>query len=932
METMEREQGYVAVVLHAHLPFVRHPENPDALEERWLFEAIHESYVPLVESFLRLVNDDVTFRMTMSFTLTLLAMLSDRLLQRRFQTYITQLIRLSDAEMARTKGDDRFYSLAAMYHRRFTEVESFMMRCDWNLISAIRSVADAGRLELITSAATHAFLPLVSREEAIRAQVETAVIEHMRHFGRRPKGIWLPECGYAPTLDPLLAEYEFDYFFVDSHGIAAADPNPVFGTYSPVLTPTGVAAFPRNPEAGKQVWSATEGYPGDFDYREFYRDVGFDLEMKDIGPFIHPDGIRVNTGIKYYRVTGRDEIKQPYRPDWAAAKAIAHAAHYADELSSQLTRVRGEMGRKPIVVAPFDAELFGHWWYEGPQFLEALLRRLDEQSAICTSSPADYLSTYQDYQVCQLSPSSWGRDGYADVWVQPKNDWIYPSLHDMEATLISLANRYRDVDVTRRRVLNQAARELLLAEASDWAFIIDHETATEYAVRRTKQHVNRFYRLCDMIHHADTLDADWLAEIEQIDNIFPAMDYQVYQSRYPIERYDHPPPAPTVLILSWEFPPVTVGGLSRHVYDLSRYLVRKGWNVHVLTTEAEGAPHEELVHGVHVHRVHVMQPDAGQFVHWAFQMNLRFMDAVDALVDSGLTFNLVHAHDWLVCYSARAIKQKYHAHLIATIHATERGRNHGIHTDLQQYIHHQEWRLTYEAERVIVCSQYMADEVQSVFHLPEGKVDVIPNGVDVEQLSVTRQPSHDGTRLTLGENRNTVLFVGRLVREKGVQTLLDAVPLILSSCPNTQFVIAGRGPMLQDLQDRARRLGIDQHVRFAGFVSDEARNGLLSGAQVTVFPSLYEPFGIVALEAMAAGAPVVVSDVGGLGEVVRHGINGLKMYPGDASSLATQVITLLRDPVYARSLAAMSTAEMGNYDWSHIVDETIRSYQCVTLA
>jgi len=922
----EMAQGYLALVLHAHLPYVRHPESESYLEERWLYEAITETYIPLLEVCHGLLRDDVRFRLTMSITPTLLSMLTDPLLQGRYRRHLDSLIELAGKEAERTVDLPEFHGLALHYLDRFTRFRAFFLRYEGNLIRAFRGLQDLGVLEIVTSAATHAFLPNVQTEEAVRAQIAAAVDLHRRHFEQPPRGIWLPECGYRPGLDRILNEQGLAFFFTDSHGVSLADPKPVFGTMSPVLTGEGVAAFPRDEESSKQVWSSQEGYPGDYDYREYYRDIGYDLDYDYVRPYIHPDGIRINTGIKYHRITGKEVAKEPYRPEWAREKAARHAGNFLFNRERQVEHFVRLMGRKPLIVAPYDAELFGHWWYEGPMWLDFLLRKLHfDQDTVKTITPSEYLALYSDYQVCSLPMSSWGRDGYGDVWLRGENDWIYPALHEAERVMIDLANRHDDPDDLQRRALNQAARELMLAQSSDWAFIMDGKTMVDYAVKRTKQHLNRFRRLAQMIGEC-RIEESWLEQAELLQPIFPDLDYASYRSAHLVKRYE-PTAAPRrILMLSWEFPPMTVGGLSRHVYDLSRYLVRQGCEVHVLTTECGEAPHEETVEGVHVHRVHVLRPDGCEFVHWAFQLNLMMIDAAEMLAKSGLTFDLIHAHDWLTAYAAKRLKRHFDLPLVATVHATEHGRNHGLHTDLQHQIHRLEWQLTYEASRVILCSTYMRREAESLFELPPDKLDVIPNGVDPEMLRPPLEAAGGELRFAADHER-IVMYVGRLVYEKGIHTLLDAAVQVLADHPEVKFVIAGRGPAQQELQEQAKRLGVAEKVLFTGFISDESRNELLRQAQAAVFPSLYEPFGIVALEAMAAGTPVVVSDVGGLGDVVQHGHNGLKCFPNDPQSLALQVAALLADPEQGQRLAETARREIGRYDWNEIAQQTMLVYE-----
>lgn len=919
-------KGSLALVLHAHLPFVRHPESEHYLEERWLFEAITETYIPLLRTFQGLVRDGVLFRVTMTLTPTLLAMLDDALLQQRYLKHIQGLVKLAEQEVVRTAGDSDFAPLARHYLEQFRDTKEFFLQYEGNLIHPFRALQDAGYVEIVTCAATHAFLPFVRSEEAVRAQIATAVNDYQRHFGRPAKGIWLPECGFAPGLDRILREHNLSYFFTGTQAFESAVPRPVFGTTAPIFTPEGVVAFAQDESSSRQVWSSKDGYPGDYDYREYYRDIGYDLDIDLVRDYIHPSGIRHNTGLKYYRITGETGDKAPYHPEMARQKAADHARHFLAERRQQMQACALEFGRTPIVVAPYDAELFGHWWYEGPQWIDFLFRIMHfDQTEIASVTPSDYLQDCGDLQVCDLSMSSWGSGGFGEVWLNDQNDWIYPALHDCETKMVRLADHFRQATPWQTRALNQAARELMLGQSSDYAFIMDHQTMVDYAVKQTKIHVNRFLQLHDMLIH-DECDEEMLTALEAIDNLFPSVDYRNYVS-HAVNAADRPRESagrPSVLMLSWEFPPMTVGGLSRHVYDLSRYIVQAGWDVHVFTTRVGDALPEEFVEGVHVHRVDVLQPDGHAFEHWAMQLNLALLEACERQREN-LNVRLIHAHDWIVCYAAKTLKERLGLPLVSTIHATEYGRNQGIHSPLQQYIHHLEWELTYESAQVILCSTYMQREVESIFSLPSDKLHVIANGVDPALLQVSQ-----GAKWTQTDIRShsgpIVLYVGRLVREKGVHILMDAIPSILSACPNATFVILGTGSASADLQLKARVDGLTAHVEFRGFVSDEERNNWLQVADVAVFPSLYEPFGIVALEAMAAGAPVVVSDVGGLGDVVKHGHNGRKAYVGDASSLATQLIEAISDQPKSRAMADVATAELRQFDWREIAKETIRVY------
>ncbi|MBF0503655.1 MAG: DUF1957 domain-containing protein [Candidatus Omnitrophica bacterium] len=526
-------KGYLALVLHAHLPFVRHPEENYFLEENWLFEAMTETYIPLIRVFESLERDDVDFRLTMSISPTLANMFSDPLLQRRYERHINRLIELAQKEIQRTSHDPQYRGLALMYYNRFVDARDlFIHHYDRNLIHAFKKFQESGSLEIIACCATHGFLPNLNiNESSVKAQIEIGIEQYRKHFNVAPQGMWLPECGFYPGLDYLLHEAGIKYFFCDSHGIMNADPQPQFGVYAPIYCPGGVAAFGRDWESSKQVWSSKEGYPGDHDYREYYRDIGFTLDFDYIKPYIHPDGIRINTGIKYWRITGPTENKEPYQPQLATKKAAEHAANFMFNRQEQIKSIFPDMDRKPIIVAPYDAELFGHWWFEGPQWINFLARKIFyDQNIIEMTTPSEYLKEHSTIQMSSPTLSSWGYKGFSEFWLEGANDWIYPYLHEAGRQMKELALKHSDLiqgnfgknpfkSSLRYRALNQAARELLLAESSDWPFIMKSGTMTAYAEKRFRLHINRFHKLLNDIEN-DTIEESWLREIESRDNIF----------------------------------------------------------------------------------------------------------------------------------------------------------------------------------------------------------------------------------------------------------------------------------------------------------------------------------------------------------------------------------------------------------------------------
>jgi len=526
-------KGYLALVLHAHLPYVRHPEHDDFLEEDWFYEAAVETYIPLLTVFQSLVRDGVRLRMTLSLSPTLTAMLTDPLLQDRLARYLNKLVDLSGREIDRTAQDPTFNPLARMYHQRFLDARALVIdRYGGNLVTGFRELMEAGHLDILTCGATHGYLPLMNQDGwAARGQIQTAVQWHEQVLGRPPRGIWLPECGYEPAFDEILKDAGLEYFVLDTHGLLHASPRPKYGVFAPIYTPNGLAVFGRDQESSKQVWSAVEGYPADPWYRDFYRDIGYDLDYDYIRPFLHVTGERHLTGIKYYRITGASDHKEPYRPDVALERAAHHAGNFMFNREKQVEYLSTLMDRKPIVIAPYDAELFGHWWFEGPDWINFLVRKIaHDQRTVELIRLSDYLDEYPVNQVSQPPMTSWGYKGYNEVWLNGSNDWLYRHLHRASGQLHELVDRFGQADGLRERALKQAARELLLAQASDWAFIMKTGTVVEYAVRRSKEHLGRFNRLHGEITSGQ-IDEAWLADVEHKDNLFPDIDYRAYASR-----------------------------------------------------------------------------------------------------------------------------------------------------------------------------------------------------------------------------------------------------------------------------------------------------------------------------------------------------------------------------------------------------------------
>jgi 1,4-alpha-glucan branching enzyme len=524
-------KGYLALVLHAHLPFVRHPEYDEFLEERWLFEALTETYIPLLEMLEGLVADGVDFCFTLNLSPSLCSMLDDELLRDRYLRHLNRMVELCQKEVERTRFSPEFHKVALMYHDRFMRSrDKFLHNYQRNIVGEFKKYQDRGVLEIITCAATHGFLPLLRvTPPAVRAQIRVGVNSYRKNFGRDPKGIWLPECAYFEGLDKVLKEEGIKYFLMETHGLLFSRPRPRFGVYSGYYTKNRVAVFGRDHESSKSVWSAEEGYPGDYNYREYYRDIGFDLDYNYIRPYISPCGTRIFTGIKYYRITGPSPQKEPYSPQRASDTAASHAGNFMFNRQKQVEHLEGLLGRKPIIVAPYDAELYGHWWFEGTQWLNFLIRKICyDQDGLKLTTPMRYLKIYPKNQVIEPAASSWGWKGYYEVWLNGSNDWIYPHLHRAQEAMVAAVQKYGGRSTAQDRILNQMARELLLAQSSDWAFMMKTGTFGEYAGKKTIIHLERFHLLKSYLDKG-FYNFEVIEDIEEKDNIFPEISYSVYQ-------------------------------------------------------------------------------------------------------------------------------------------------------------------------------------------------------------------------------------------------------------------------------------------------------------------------------------------------------------------------------------------------------------------
>lgn len=529
---------HCALVLHAHVPWVRHPETPRCLEEDWLFEAIVETYLPLIEMLHRLRDEGVPWRLTLNLSPTLLGMLADAEMRDRASRYLDRTLRLAESEAGRNP-DSGIRHLAQWYADRLHRLRDlYEHRLQRDLVPAFRSLSDSGHLEITACGATHGLLPLLIKvPAAARAQIQVGIEVYEKAFGKKPDGFWLPECAYAPAVAPLLRGAGPRWTLLEEHGLTGSNQATDTCPYHPVRAPGGLAAFGRDTESSRQIWSAESGYPGDARYREFYRDLGLEAPAEALMDYLEGSGIRRFTGLKFHRITGPTDDKLLYDPGVASRAVSEHAVHFLESRAAQLAALESRGIADPIVVSAFDAELFGHWWFEGPQFLEEVLRLAAGRDDFHFTTPGQYLDATGGATVDPIEPisSSWGEGGYFETWLSEENAWIYPHLHrraeQIARILAILKENLPDLSEAdadqRRRTVAQMTRELLLAQSSDWAFLMRNGAARPYATKRTQDPLDTFDELAALYGADPAIAGDRLAAIEAQNPLFPDLPWDL---------------------------------------------------------------------------------------------------------------------------------------------------------------------------------------------------------------------------------------------------------------------------------------------------------------------------------------------------------------------------------------------------------------------
>ena len=528
---------HCSLILHAHVPWVRNPDVERCLEEDWLFGAIAESYVPLLETLHQLRKDEIPWKLTVNLSAPLLYMLRDRLMTRRVLAYFDRTIKLCEDEVERGESTG-FGELAKFYlesyeHLRKVYVDQF--NCD--LVAAFADLQESGHMELTATAATHGVLPLLMKvPEAVTSQIRVGLEEFEKTFGYRPKGFWLPECAFAPALSEILVKEGIEWTLVEQHGLTHVNNGKKIFPHRPAETVDGLRVFCRDNDASQHVWSAEEGYPSNPRYRDFFRDIGIEAPIDLLSEYLDGSDTRRFTGLKFFRRTGgiMDE-KEIYDLNLANQAVEEDSVHFINSRGAQLASLEAAGIEDPIVVCAFDASLFGHWWFEGIDFIDRIFRKGTERSDFEFTTPSLYTATATDLPEAMPVSSSWSEGGFFETWMSDSNNWINADLYERGAKLCRMVQSHQenrdgmsqDRIEHRERCLRQMTRDLIMAQASDWGFLLNSEASYEFANNRVHDYLDSFdevWAICTSFGDIEPLD-----DLEKRYPIFADLSWDLFE-------------------------------------------------------------------------------------------------------------------------------------------------------------------------------------------------------------------------------------------------------------------------------------------------------------------------------------------------------------------------------------------------------------------
>lgn len=524
---MSKKRGKLQLLFHSHLPFVKHPDSVWFSEELWFFQALSESYLPLFRVLNKLESENIPIDLTFSFSPTLLEMCKDYTLSVKYIKYLERMIALAEKELKRLNKNDKSYKMASFYYGLHIQNYSDYLMLNRNVFLGFKKLEQKGLIKIVTSCATYAYLPLYQGfDSIINAQIELGLDSLYESLGKESRGFWLPECGYVPGFDKILKKNRIEYSFLSPDAVLFLKNSAKNGVFKPIVTIEGITFFLQDILSNAKV-NSQGGFPSHPLYREFYRDIGFDLDLEYIKDYVNPSGSRIFTGFKYHKISG-SEKKDLYNLDDAENQCKAHAKEFVESIRQRYDILKDKIDGDIIFTNYYNTELFGHRWFEGINWLYYVLKEVNESDFIESCSAQRYMDENNKSEFEVVSPvlSSWGSFGHSHTWLNSNNRWVYKYIYSSIIIVSNMLKKYQHTSEIKKRALNQAVREMLLLQMSDFAVMASNKITAQYAKRRMQTHFNNMKKLIFDLYR-EKVDMFFLNKLEQLEYIFPHLDSDI---------------------------------------------------------------------------------------------------------------------------------------------------------------------------------------------------------------------------------------------------------------------------------------------------------------------------------------------------------------------------------------------------------------------
>ncbi|WP_169864847.1 glycosyltransferase [Sutcliffiella halmapala] len=868
--------------LQAHFPVIH---KDDFHLEQQFFERLSNIYLPIL-SHIR--NHLLKEPITMAFSPSFLEVLSNVRLMKRYYTYLQKKQALIENQWVQSQ-QIKEKAIFFFYRTKIKKLMEFFLECEGEFILILKDYINTGRIVAVSSSG--AYFPFIQSKEGLQLHVELSVNAFEKHLGFSPKGFWSPYGVYSITLDKLLSDKGIEYAYISEQIISGQSRE----VKDPVVSPHGLLLIPHATNLIDLV-IGEKGYQTGDNYLDPFSDIAYERKWDELKNFTIWEDFRAPTGLKLRQKGKGSRTATWYDVETARECLDKHANHFME----QLEIVRNE----EVLSINLSLYQLGNDWLEAPYFLQLIMNKVITRNSFEWITPEHLITKKSSFSsLSSFSQKGWWSTINPKAYFSEKSQEMFRELVKMEQSL--------KIEVNGGK--SECAKHWLMA--NDYALL---KSSNQDVVKRFYVYKDSFY---------SDLKQPIMENNLTIFNfpINPDVFYSTNKTHNHLIREEKKTGKQRILMLSWEYPPSVMGGLGKHVRELSKALSMEGYDVSVLTPSFIGAPSYERIDNTYVYRVKEFYQTNDDFHHYVARFNLNMVELAIEL-HRQRSFDIVHAHDWMVGLAARSIKEALSLPLITTIHALEIGRIQGNQmSQMQQKTYHQEKQLMMESDIIIVCSSYMEEVLHREYAFRKEKVHVIPNGVG--EIPYERANESIQRLLNKYDYNHLVLSLGRIVLEKGFDTFIQAAVIILESYPKCLFIIGGKGPLLVKFREQVANLGLENSIMFIGFLHEHEKAYLLHQCDMLVVPSHYEPFGIVALEGMIAAKPVIVSKTGGLASIVEEEHSGLLFESGVTKQLVSKIERLIENPEVGKRLGKNAKKIVKQkYSWEDVRRKTVAIY------